>query len=278
MLSHCNRPPRSPRLTCSTATIRFRSINARLPNHRRGTGGSVGSFVGDLLIFSLGYAGWVRLRHGHPRHLLSGELRIGHLLVLAAVVAIATFVVRLGFPVESEKYVDLNLYEWPAAIALFSLGVPASQKGWLTAVPPKLHARCRTVRSGGRRRLWCHHRGRICPRWVGEETWAGGWHWHALAFAAFESILAVFGPVWMLAVAQRHLNGAFRWRSAAIRRSAYGAFMLQGLVLIGLAAVLRPLPIPAEAKALVVATGGVGESITLARLLIRRVPGVARIL
>jgi hypothetical protein len=54
--------------------------------------------------------------------------------------------------------------------------------------------------------------------------------------------------------------------------------MLQGLVLIGLAVVLRPLPLPAEIKALIVAGGGVAGSFALAWLLLSRVPGVARIL
>jgi hypothetical protein len=54
--------------------------------------------------------------------------------------------------------------------------------------------------------------------------------------------------------------------------------MLQGLVLIGLAVVMRSVPWPAEIKALVVAGGGVAGSFALAWLLISRVPVVARIL
>jgi hypothetical protein len=54
--------------------------------------------------------------------------------------------------------------------------------------------------------------------------------------------------------------------------------MVQGLVLIGLAMALRPLPLPAEVKALIVAGGGIAGSFALAWLLIRRVSGVARIL
>jgi hypothetical protein len=54
--------------------------------------------------------------------------------------------------------------------------------------------------------------------------------------------------------------------------------MLQGLVLIGLAVVPQPLPLPAEIKALIVAGGGVAGSFALAWLLLSRVPGVARIL
>jgi len=113
---------------------------------------------------------------------------------------------------------------------------------------------------------------------VGEETWGGGWHWDAVGFAALESTLAVFGSVWILGVAQRRLNRDFRWASPTVDRSAYGAFVLQGLVLLGLAVVLRPLQVPAEVKALIVAAGRVADSFVLAWLRIRRVPGVARVL
>jgi len=88
----------------------------------------------------------------------------------------------------------------------------------------------------------------------------------------------VFGPVWLLGAAQRRLNRRFWWTGPALSRSAYGAFLVQGLVLIGLAVVLRPLLLPTEVKALAVAGGGVAGSFALAWLLSRRVPGVARIL
>ena len=74
----------------------------------------------------------------------------------------------------------------------------------------------------------------------------------------------MFGPVWLLGVAQRRLNRSFGWARPVISRSSYDAFMLQGVVLIGLAIALRPLPLPAAAKALIVAAGGIAGSFTLA--------------
>lgn len=235
-------------------------------------------FVGDLLLLSLVYAAWTRLRPDRPRRPASGDVRVGHLLLLAAGVGVATFLVRLGFPFESERYVDLNLYEWPAAIALFALGVTAAHRGWLTAVPARLQTQCRNVSLVAVAAFGVFMAAGFLLGAVGEETWGGGWHWDAAAFAVFESTLAVFAPVWVLGFAQRRLDRAFRWANPAARRSAYGAFVLQGIVLIGLAVLLRPVPVVAEAKAVIVAAGGVAGSFTLAWLLISRVPGVARIL
>jgi hypothetical protein len=93
-------------------------------------------FVGALLIFSLGYAAWVQARGGLAVRPWRGEVHAGHLLLLAVAVTIAAFLVRLVVPFEGDtKYVDLNIYQWPASAALFVVGITASGKGWLTAFP-----------------------------------------------------------------------------------------------------------------------------------------------
>ncbi|HEX6257574.1 MAG TPA: acyltransferase family protein, partial [Euzebyales bacterium] len=88
-------------------------------------------FVGDLLLFSLAYAAWVRLR-GRAGRRRQVDIGARHLLVLAAAVGVATFLVRLVFPFASERYIDLNWYQWPECVALFALGVATARSGWLT--------------------------------------------------------------------------------------------------------------------------------------------------
>jgi hypothetical protein len=53
-------------------------------------------------------------------------------------------------------------------------------------------------------------------------------------------------------------------------RSAYGAFLLQGVVLIALMIALRPIGVPAEIKAVIVASLGVAGSFALAWVLVTR--------
>ncbi|WP_165547413.1 acyltransferase family protein [Kribbella sindirgiensis] len=237
-------------------------------------------FIGALLTFSLVYAAWIRVagpRRGVRRS--GAEIGLRHLLLLVAGVTVAAFLVRLAVPFEGDsKYVDLNFYQWPASVGLFGLGIAISGAGWLSAVPDRLRRLSRTatlvaaVAFAGAAIYGTTLEGEF------EEVWGGGWHWRPLAFAAAESALAVFGAVWVLGVAQRRLDRRFRWARPAISRSAYGAFMLQGVVLFGLAVALRPLPLPAEVKALGVATVGVAGCFALAWLLISRVPGVSRVL
>jgi fucose 4-O-acetylase-like acetyltransferase len=235
-------------------------------------------FVGDLLIFSLVYAAWVAVRRVRTDRAGDGEIHASHLLAIAAAVTVATFLVRLAFPFASENYVDLNLYQWPECVALFALGILAARHGWLTAVPDRLRNRCRTAALTAVGALAVFTVAGVALGGIGGDTWRGGWHWEALVFAASESALAVFGPVWLLGAAQRHLNQRLRWVAPWVSRSAYGAFMMQGPVLIGFAVALRPIPLPAEIKALVVAVGSVAGSFALAWLLISRIPGVNRIL
>ncbi|MFC5791407.1 acyltransferase [Agromyces tardus] len=235
-------------------------------------------FVGALLVFSLAYAGWVRIRRGRAQRRRRGPIRLGHLAALAGVVTVATFLLRMVVPFETDNwFIDVNLWEWPASAALFGLGVVAAREGWVHAAPDRLRRQSRTVTliavaAAGAFAL------AIIALGVDEEQLWGGWHWTALAFAAGECTLSVFGPVWLLGSAQRLLDRPLRWAGPAISRSAYGAFLLQGIVLIGLALALRVVPFPAEVKAILVAVGGVAGSFALAWVLISRVPGVARVL
>jgi hypothetical protein len=231
-------------------------------------------FVGVLLIFSLGYAAAIRLRRRPPRR-AAGELTVRHLVLLAALVATLSFLVRLVFPFASESFTDLNLWEWPACLALFALGIAASRRGWLTAIPHRLRTRCRAATLVAACAMVALVAGAALLDAF--NALLGGWNWWALAFAAVESTLSVGGSVWLLAVAQRRLDRQVRW-TPVLSRSAYGAFLVQGPVLIALAVALRPVPVPAEVKALLVAAGGVAGSFALAWLLISRVPRVARVL
>jgi hypothetical protein len=243
-------------------------------------------FVGVLLVFSLGHAGWARAREvrdfgaGQVRARGSrrSQIRLWHLFLLAAGVTLATFLVRLAFPFNSEnRYLDLNLYQWPGCLGAFVLGVTAAERNWLTAVPDRLRRQCAVATLAGLS-VFGLYTAFGAARGIAEETWGGGWNGYALVFAALESALTVFGPVWLLAVAQRHLDRRVRLAGPATRRSAYGAFILQSAVLIGVAMAMRPLALPAEAKAVLLAVAGVAASFGIAWLLISRIPGVARFL
>lgn len=231
-------------------------------------------FVGVLLIFSLLYAGWVAV--GGRSHPVPGRVvGLRQLLVLAALVAVASFLVRTVYPFGGESgFFDLNYWEWPACLAVFALGIVGVGQGWMDQVPERLWRRCRAVT------LLCALglAGVLVVAGLRDQVeWAvGGRHWLQVGFTLTEVPLAICGPVWLLAAARRYLERPFRW-GAVLSRTSYAAFMLQTIVLIGLAVALRPLDLPAEVKAVAVAAGGLAGSFGLGWLLLQ-VPGVRRVL
>jgi hypothetical protein len=235
-------------------------------------------FVGTLLVFSLAYAAWAALvRRRHEARPNADHVSLRTLVLAASVVAPASFAVRLVYPYGGESGItDLNLWEWPACIAVFTVGLRASRDGWLAGIPDRLTAQCRNAT------LLAVVAMAALLMTVGMldavDDAMGGWHWAAVAFASIEAVLTVFGSVWLLRVAQRRLDRTWRRFGPPLSRSAYGAFMIQTLFLLGFAVALRPFPLPAEAKALLVAAGSVTCSFGAAWLVITRVPGMARVL
>lgn len=82
-------------------------------------------------------------------------------------------------------------------------------------------------------------------------------------------MIAVTAPIWVLAFAQRRLNGTGRLRRA-MARSSYLAFMMQGPVLVILALLLRPMDLSGDVKALTVATMGIVGSFGVSWPLVTR--------
>jgi len=91
------------------------------------------------------------------------------------------------------------------------------------------------------------------------EAFGGGWHWEALLLAAMGGAMSVAGSIWVLAFAQQDWDRTGR-TARAMGRAAYAAFMLQGFPLIVAALVLRPIDVPLEIKAMLVAAGGIAGS------------------
>src|SRR5262249_60652077 len=92
-------------------------------------------FLEVLLLFSLGYAVL-------PFPATSSALTLRRLLVLAAVVAVASFLVRVRFPLDTSQWLDLHLSQWPQYLALFCLGLVGRRPGWLDPVPDPLRHAC----------------------------------------------------------------------------------------------------------------------------------------
>lgn len=225
-------------------------------------------FVGVLLLYSLVFAAWGKL---FPRPApANGQLRGRHLVLLSLAVGVSTFFVRIPFLANSNQPLGSHLWGWPEYIAMFGLGVAAARRGWLRPVSAQLAHRCGIATLVGSLVIAAAI---VTAEPLGftPDAYFGGWRLTALLAAMSEGVIAVSAPIWILAVAQRHLNGTGPLRRA-MARGSYAAFMLQGPVLVALELAFRPIAVPAEVKVLAVATLGIAGSFALAWPLVSRTP------
>ena len=219
-------------------------------------------FAEILLYISLAYAALVwakdRSREDGTADDDEGPQELGgrQLIELVALVAVASFIVRLWFPAQSKQVLDLHVWQWPQCVAMFGLGVAAARFGWAKRVPEALRRGCGvavivTILSLP---VYAFTVG-INDLSADAGPYQGGMHWQAMVLATVEAILVVAGSVWVLGLAQDRLQGVSRlWKACA--RSSFAAFVLQAPVLLTLSITLRPFDLPAEAKA--IAVGGIG--------------------
>lgn len=227
-------------------------------------------FLAVLLVFSLGYAAVRALRPAHPRDLGaeggSDGLRARHLVALAVVIAVASFLVRLQFPMDSKQVMNVHVFQWPQYLVLFSFGVACGERGWLDPVPDRLRRGCGWAAIGAVIALpVVMALGGAFAEDGSPDAFSGGVHWESLATAAIEGALAVSGSIWFLAWFRR------RWShqgplARQLARAAYGAFIIQTPVLVLVALALRQLSMSPELRLLVLAPTAVALSFGLSWL------------
>jgi hypothetical protein len=178
--------------------------------------------------------------------------------------------VRLVFPAASGQIGQSHLWQWPQFVAMFGLGTMAAGRGWLDPVPDAMRHECGLAALGGATAFGVLGAAMAATGVDGGVLFDLRLHWAPLTLAAIEGPLSVGASVWLLAFAQRRLDRPPGPRGRALARSAYGAFVLQGIVLIALMIAVRPVAVPAEIKALAVAGIGVAASFGCAWLLITR--------
>jgi surface polysaccharide O-acyltransferase-like enzyme len=226
-------------------------------------------FVQVLFLFSAGYAAW---RAARPVREPPREMRWAHLVAGTGALALATFVVRLQFPVNSNHFLELHVWQWPQCLGLFVLGTACAENGWLDPVPVRLRRAAGLTAPVG-----------LCVTTAGFaighdsfDDFAGGVSWQAVLVAGCEALIAMGLSIWLLGHFQRrHDRGGPLARGAG--RAAFGAYVLQAPVVVGIAVLAGRLPAAPEVKFLVVAPTAVLGSFGLAWLL-SRIPGMNRVL
>jgi glucan biosynthesis protein C len=212
-------------------------------------------FVGVLLIAST-------LAVPFARPAPPGPLR-GRLLILTAIaVGVVSFAVRLRWELDSHQPFAAHVWQWGQCLGLFALGIEAGRRGWFTEIPRHLRRRCAVVGLAT---------GVVVAALVGSagddlDPFSGGWRWQSIAAAGTEGIICVCAAIALTDVFRGRTRGVL---SAELARAAYGAFILQAPVLVGLALLLQDSALPPLARFAIVAPLGIALSFAAGVLLLR---------
>lgn len=226
-------------------------------------------FVFVLFLFSCGYVAWRGLR---PSRSGPRPWRAWRPAVFAAGIAVATFIVRLEFRIDSHQFLVMHVWQWPQCLGLFLFGTACAENGWLDPVPDRLRRLAGRAALTGILATVAAIAFNVAPR----DAFGGGPTWPAGLIAVGEGIIATGFSIWLLGSFQRRFDRAGRL-ARALGRAAFGAYVLQALVAVSLSRLAHPLPLAPEFKALLIAPAALAASFGLAWLL-TRVPGVKRII
>jgi peptidoglycan/LPS O-acetylase OafA/YrhL len=191
------------------------------------------------------------------------------LLALVAAIAVASFLVRLRWPLLSDAFFGLNVWEFPQMLAMFVFGVAAAERGWLDGpLDDGLRRRCGQAGLGAMLGAVLVAVGVV----VGDpEPSGGGWYPQAVAIPLVESVLAVGMSLWTFEWFRRHWNHNGPLLQA-LGRASYATYLIHPTVVVGWSLTLRSVAIPAEVKFLLVAAASLTGAFALGWLLTRSRP------
>jgi surface polysaccharide O-acyltransferase-like enzyme len=235
-------------------------------------------FVEVLLIFTLVYLLWRFLGRSRPADPVK-ETRFpgnGAIAVFALLLGIASFLVRLLFPMDAYTFEPLNLQFgfFAQYIALFVVGLIAYRRNWLSTL------------SDGAGRVWLRIAALLVAMWLpmvlasgiieNDKLLRGGWHWQAFTYAIWESFLCVSMSIGLIYVFRRYFNSRGKWTGFLVP-NAYTAYIIHAPVITALAFAVRDISLYPLLKWAVVALVAVPLCFVLSSL-IRKLPYTNRVL
>lgn len=225
-------------------------------------------FAGVLLLFSTAYAAVAALVPRPARSApLGGRMLAGTMLAVAA----TSFLLRLRFRIDSFQFGAAHVWQWGQCSVLFSFGILAGRAVLTDGVSERIRRACAAaVAAGGVAvvALLVIYQNALDPL-------GGGWSVPAALVAIVEGGTSVGAAVLLVEYFRRHHPGPPR--RLRLPRAAYGAYVAQTPVLVAVALLLRPVPVPAGAKLALLAPLGVAASFALAAALLR-IPPLRRVL
>jgi glucans biosynthesis protein C len=223
-------------------------------------------FVWVLLLFTVVAVPVLgRLRPAPPR-----PLRVRLLVGCAALVAAASFVLRIAFRIDSYQWGAAHLWQWGQCAGLFVLGLIAGRQGWRDAVPATIRRACvLAVTAGAVTTI-----GVLGVFADDIDPFGGGLGWQSAVVAVIEGVTSVSAAVLLATLfSDRPLGRS----GAVLASSAYAAYLLQTPILVAIGLAMRPVPAPTTLKLAVLLPAAAILSFVVGAVL-RRIPLLRRVL
>ncbi|HEX4216143.1 MAG TPA: acyltransferase family protein [Candidatus Dormibacteraeota bacterium] len=234
-------------------------------------------FVEVLFLFGCGYTALrLLIRRPAPRPALQPPAPPTALAVIlfTAGLAVVTFAFRQLIHVGY----TLPVLQWPSPgylpqyVALFAVGVVAARRDWLRSIPDRMGWVGLIAAAMATIVLFLPALG----TGLTTGSFMGGMHWQAAAYALWDSIMAVGMFLGLLVIFRRWANHASAiWNE--LSRNAFAVYVLHAPLIVGLAVLMSNLHIY-PLLGLLLATVIALPLCFAAAGLVRRIPGVARVL
>ncbi len=235
-------------------------------------------FIEVLLIFSVLYVLWRLLARPRPAE-PAVESRFPSsvfIALFALLLGVAAYLVRLWRPM-GWNFVPLNL-QFPyfvQYIALYIVGLVAYRRNWLLGLPDRTGRLWLGVAVVMIFLLWPLLLGGGAVD-QGLDSFRGGWHWQALAFALWESFLCLGMCIGLIYAFRRYADRQGKL-ARFLSRNAYAAYLIHEVVIIAFAYAVRDVTLYPLLKWAVVSLVAVSLCFGLGSL-IRKIPYADRVL
>jgi len=235
-------------------------------------------FCVALLIFSGAYAAWRALGLGRRMPSGAGDRPVGatQVALVVAAMALATFVVRLVFPLGSSVF-NLQLAYFPSYVMLFALGIAARRRDWMARVEDRFAWLAAGACVGIALAAWVPLLALGGALGGATAPYSGGASWQSAALSLWEALVCV-GMSFGVLAGFRAWGRDQRRASKFMSDNAFAVYVIHPPILVGIAVLLSPVALPPLAKFAALWTLALIACFGLAAPLARRAPLIGRIL
>ncbi|GHO60931.1 acyltransferase family protein [Ktedonobacter robiniae] len=160
------------------------------------------------------------------------------ILLFVLALTVVTFVVRFWWPLNSYVIFGFQLAEFAQYISLFVIGLLAYRRNWFLRLSDALGRVWLRIAIGA---MLSFPIMIIALGAVGHaDLFEGGWHWQALLYALWESVVCVGLCIGLLVLFRKHLNAQGRV-GKALSASAYTVYLIHPLIIVPLAYAARTI-------------------------------------